>query len=71
MVNIQCGRKVAPELFQEEACAENLAREARALLTQPGAKEDMIREFRRLKEDLSTHSPSAEVADMIREMVHG
>jgi len=71
MANILCGKKAAPELFQGQARAGNLVKEAKAILLQEGARETMIREFRRLKEELAKHSPADEVADIIREMLNG
>lgn len=71
MVNIVCGKKVVPELFQWEATAGNLVRESLSILDDPEKQASMRGEFGRMKADLISHSPPESVANIIREMVDG
>jgi len=71
MANIAAGKRITPELIQEEATAENLANETRQILDHPKTLNNMLMEFRHLKENLSTRSASQQVAQLIKDMTNG
>jgi lipid-A-disaccharide synthase len=54
MVNLIAGRKVVPELMQDEATGERLAAEANALLLDAGKRSEMKRALAEVRETLST-----------------
>jgi lipid-A-disaccharide synthase len=54
MVNLIAGRRIVPELMQNEATGEKLAAEASALLRSPAAREEMKRNLAGVAETLST-----------------
>jgi lipid-A-disaccharide synthase len=54
MVNLIAGRKVVPELMQDEATGERLAAEALVLLSSPGKRQDMRAALGEVREMLST-----------------
>jgi lipid-A-disaccharide synthase len=53
MVNLVAGRKIVPELIQDQMTPENLAREALALLENEAAREVMRRDLAEVAESLS------------------
>jgi lipid-A-disaccharide synthase len=53
MVNLVAGRRIVPELIQDRMTAENLAREALALLENNAARENMRRDLAEVAEKLS------------------
>lgn len=54
MVNLIAGRKIVPELMQDEATGERLAAETRALLIDPVKRQQMKRELALVTEALRT-----------------
>jgi lipid-A-disaccharide synthase len=53
MVNLIAGRKIVPELMQDEATGERLAAEAAALLSDSTARDEMKRELSQVRDILS------------------
>jgi len=62
MVNLVAGRKIVPELIQDQMTAENLAREALVLLENEAAREGMRRDLAEVAEKLSGPDDPIEVA---------
>jgi lipid-A-disaccharide synthase len=62
MVNLVAGRKIVPELIQDHMTAENLAREALALLEDEAAREGMRGDLAEVAEKLSGPDDPLEVA---------
>jgi lipid-A-disaccharide synthase len=76
MVNLVAGKRVVPELIQDDLTAESLAGEALALLGDEAARDSMRRELRTVAQKLSGPQDPMEVAASIvekhlkEEMVH-
>ncbi len=77
MVNLIAGRAVVPELMQGRMTGESLAREARRLLTDEGARARMKADLAEVREKLS-HGPAASgqsvpgyAAAIIQEILEG
>jgi lipid-A-disaccharide synthase len=62
MVNLVAGRKIVPELIQDQMTAESLAREALKLLENDAARESMQRDLAEVAEKLSGPDDPLEVA---------
>jgi len=62
MVNLVAGRKIVPELIQDQMTADNLAREAQVLLENKAASESMRRDLAEVAEKLSGTDDPLEVA---------
>jgi lipid-A-disaccharide synthase len=62
MVNLVAGRRIVPELIQDQMTAENLAREALALLENEAAREGMRRDLAEVADKLSGPDDPLEVA---------
>lgn len=62
MVNLVAGRRIVPELIQDEMTAENLARETQALLENDDQREAMRRELAEVSQKLSGAEDPMEVA---------
>jgi lipid-A-disaccharide synthase len=62
MVNLVAGRKIVPELIQDQMTAESLAREALKLLENEAARESMQRDLAEVAEKLSGPDDPLEVA---------
>jgi lipid-A-disaccharide synthase len=65
MVNLVAGRKIVPELMQQEATGERLADEAAALMENAGSREQMRRELRSVAATLATTDDPIENAARI------
>lgn len=59
MVNLLAGRRIVPELMQQECTGENLAREAQHLLSDEEARQRMKSELSLVRETLETPVPAA------------
>ncbi len=76
MVNLVAGKRVVPELIQDDLTAERLAEEALSLLRDEAARDGMRRELRVVAQKLSAPQDPLEVAAYIvekhlkEEMVH-
>jgi len=76
MVNLVAGKRVVPELIQDDLTAESLAEEALALLGDEAARDSMRHELRTVAQKLSAPQDPMEVAASIveghlkEEMVH-
>ncbi len=62
MVNLVAGRKIVPELIQEQMTAESLAREAEALLENEAARDGMRRDLAEVADKLSGPDNPLDVA---------
>lgn len=62
MVNLVAGKRVVPELMQEEATASALAGEVEALLSDPEAMERMRGDLERVRQSLSSDGHPIEAA---------
>ncbi len=76
MVNLVAGKRVVPELIQDDLTAGRLADEALKLLDDEAARDDMKRELKAVAQKLSASEDPMEVAASIvekhlkEEMVH-
>jgi lipid-A-disaccharide synthase len=62
MVNLVAGRRIVPELIQDQMTPENLARETLALLESAAAREDMRRNLAEVAKKLSGPDNPLDVA---------
>ena len=70
MVNLIAGRRVVPELMQDDFGGEQLAEEALRLLGDEAAREAMREEFRRLRQQLETaEDPMRKAAALVAEQL--
>lgn len=70
MVNLVAGRRVIPELMQNEMSGENLAAEARRLLEDSEARSRMREELARVAASLSgTEDPMEKAATVVEELL--
>jgi len=67
MVNLVAGRRIVAELMQDQMTAENLAREAQALLQSEAARETMRRDLAEVARKLSGPERPLEFAAMLIE----
>ena len=67
LVNLVAGRTIVPELIQDEATAERLWQEARRLLTNRQAYQDMKDGLRQVRESLGEPGASHRAAQVILE----
>lgn len=70
IVNILAGRKVIPELIQEEFTADNIFEEASKILDSESIKTNMIEHFQKIKESLgekrASENAAAELSHLIQ-----
>jgi lipid-A-disaccharide synthase len=72
MVNLIAGRAVVPELMQEQMTGENLAREARRLLADPAARDEMKRGLAEVRDKLAgRRGAPGNAAAVIQEILEG
>lgn len=70
MVNLIAGKKIVPELIQDEATGERIAAEVRALLSDSAARESMRFELRTVAKTLMTENdPIETAADYVMELL--
>jgi lipid-A-disaccharide synthase len=69
MVNLIAGKRVVPELIQDDFTPERVAAEAEKLLGSPQAREDMRRELRQVRERLGPPGAIDRAADIIAAMI--
>ena len=67
LVNLVAGRAIVPELIQDEATAERLWQEARRLLTDRKAYQDLKDGLRQVRESLGESGASLRAAQVILE----
>lgn len=67
MVNLIAGRRVVPELIQDDFTAEAVAREARRLLDSPQARAAMKRELAAVEQRL--HSPAGDAISRAADLI--
>ncbi len=65
LVNLVAGRSIVRELIQEEATAENVAQEARRLLRDRAAYDEMTRGLREVRESLGEPGASHRAAQIV------
>ena len=69
LINILSGRTVVRELLQEEANPEEITKELERILIETEYREDMLRQYRTVREQFQGMSPSRRVAEMITGMM--
>jgi len=69
LINILSGRTVVRELLQEEANPEGVIKELKRILLDTEYREDMLRQYRTVREQFQGMSPSMRVAEMIAGMM--
>lgn len=68
LVNILCGKEAVPEFIQKKANAGNIIKEIKRIRSVSGFKEEMIKQFKKIKEIFLGHSASKRVCEIIGEM---
>lgn len=68
--NIVAGRKIVPELVQAAANADNIAREALPILTEPNVRNAIIRDLDEMSQKLGTTGAVERVAQEILAVAH-
>ena len=71
MVNLIAGRRIVPELIQEDCTAANVAREVLALLTDPGHFDESRRALREVRDKLGQSGASARAAEAVLQTARG
>ncbi len=74
MVNLIAGRRVVPELMQDQMTGEALAREAETLLSDGPRRAEMKAGLEQVRSALKGHSgrtPAAAAADIVQEILEG
>ncbi len=69
LVNIVAGKKVVPELLQEEARGERIAAEALRILNDEAYRREMVEELAEVRKKLGTPGAATRVARMALEMI--
>lgn len=69
LVNIIAGKKVVPELLQEEARGERIAAEALRVLDEETYRQEMVEELAEVRKKLGTAGAAERVARMALEMI--
>ncbi|MDQ7787970.1 MAG: hypothetical protein RDU01_10205 [Thermodesulfovibrionales bacterium] len=69
LINILSGRTVVRELLQEEANPEEIVKELARILRDTEYREDMLRQYRTIREQFQGRSPSRRVAEIITGMI--
>ncbi len=65
IVNLIAGKRVVPELLQQDACPEKIGAEILHLLESSAARRAMRAEFAKIRENLGAGQPSATLASLI------
>jgi len=68
MVNLIAGRRIVPELIQDEFTPERTAEEAVSLLTDANRRAEMLAALAQVREQLGTPGASARAADTVLEV---
>jgi len=71
MVNILAGRRIVPELLQNEVTPENIAASILPLLADGEQRENTLRALRTVRHSLGSPGASERVAAMLLEMIDG
>jgi lipid-A-disaccharide synthase len=69
MVNLVAGRRVVPELIQDDFTPAAVAAEVRRLLESPAARDEMKAELARVRESLGTGGAIERAADVFAKML--
>lgn len=67
LVNLIQGKKIVPEIFQEQATVENLTDEVRKILVDESYREKMKQELRELRHNLGDRGATVRVAKALEE----
>jgi lipid-A-disaccharide synthase len=70
MVNLVAGRKIVPELIQDQFTAENVARETVALLTDNARADTMRRDLAEVRARLGAPGASRRAATAVIQLSH-
>ncbi|MES2962485.1 MAG: lipid-A-disaccharide synthase, partial [Bdellovibrionota bacterium] len=65
MVNLVMNRKIVPELFQEEASADGMAREIEKLVGPTPARNQMIADLKQVKDKLGSKGATGRVREIL------
>jgi len=68
MVNLIAGRRIVPELIQDDCTADNIAAETLSLLTSPERAEEMRRGLAEVRARLGGHGASGRAAEAVLEI---
>jgi len=71
MVNLIARESVVPELIQDDANPENIARETLTLLTDSAARSEMIEKLRNVKKTVGLPGASRRVAARVTDFLYG
>lgn len=71
LANIVAGKRVVPELIQDQATPENLATEILNILREPSVRQQMLEGFDLIRRQLGERIGSVELAQLIDEMLVG
>jgi lipid-A-disaccharide synthase len=71
MVNLIAGRRIVPELIQDDCTPEAVAREVLSLLTDPARAEQMRASLREVRERLGSPGASARAAEAVLAIARG
>ena len=69
MVNLIMGRKIVPELFQNDASPEKLAEELRPLLLEEQARESQVEDLKKLRHRLGSLGATSRVSEHLRKYI--
>lgn len=65
MVNLIMNREIVPELFQEEASPEGMAREIESIIGDPARQKQMITDLRQMKDKLGSKGATGRVRQLL------
>jgi lipid-A-disaccharide synthase len=71
MANILAGKRIVPELLQDEVNAQNIVAHTLPYFSDPAHHADTVASLRRVRERMGTPGASHRVAEMVLEMVKG
>jgi lipid-A-disaccharide synthase len=70
LINLLSDREVVKELIQDTAHTENIIKELKKIMFQPGYREDMMNAYRNAKKSFSGKKTSQRVAEIAIEMIN-
>lgn len=71
LINLVCDDRVVPELFQEQASAQNIAAEIQKMIDDPSYKNKIIEKLDHARANLKKSGATPRVAEILREFHHG
>ena len=69
LINITTGRKIVPELIQNDASPKKIAAEARKFLDDAFLSSEIVRELNRVTDSLGTSGAGERAAAAVREYI--